>query len=208
MRTLLPAAVMAAVLLALVATTAMAQTTCPAMGSCVTPEAITATTANWMPEPRALATTLMAKYGPPQELTLTSMTWYGNGPWKRTVLRNELVRNNFPTPHNDMLYQTINYRVPVDRMDDLAALTGSLVVDRTRGELTSGADTEAHNILAINLANEVATGKLSAEEARRFYARAPQDHPDYLRAFVFTLPQGNTADAGKEAIPAQVGYLF
>jgi hypothetical protein len=41
---------------------------------------------------------------------------------------------HFPTAHTDFLTQYIDYRVPVDRFDDLAAFDGSCLADRTAGE--------------------------------------------------------------------------
>jgi hypothetical protein len=42
-------------------------------------------------------------------------------------------------------------------------------VERTRGEIGARCDREEANILALNLADEIATGKRSVEEARKLY---------------------------------------
>jgi hypothetical protein len=52
---------------------------------------------------------------------------------------------------------------------ELAKFDGSLIVERTRGEVSSRRDMEAANILALNLMNDIVTGKLTAEEARDKY---------------------------------------
>ncbi|WP_157077372.1 hypothetical protein [Robertmurraya korlensis] len=52
---------------------------------------------------------------------------------------------------------------------ELAKFDGSVIVERTRGEVSSRCDMEAANILALNLMNDIVTGKLNVEEARDKY---------------------------------------
>lgn len=49
-------------------------------------------------------------------------------------------------PHKDMLLQVIAYEVPADKFDDLAAFDGSVIAERTRGEIAARCDKEAANI--------------------------------------------------------------
>lgn len=42
---------------------------------------------------------MLDKYGPPHEATPTQLTWFGNGPWKRTVVQKEEIDHKFPMPH-------------------------------------------------------------------------------------------------------------
>jgi hypothetical protein len=122
---------------------------------------------NWKPEPQKLARALMNQYGPPHEVTQSRLIWYNNGPWKRTELINAEIPHNFPTPHNDMLTQVIDYKVPPDKVTDLLAYNGSIIIDRTRGELASRSDSEANNILALNLAHDIVTGQRTVDMARQ-----------------------------------------
>ena len=80
---------------------------------------------------------MLAKYGPPAEATPTKLFWYGNGPWKRTVLTSDIVAHNWPTVHTDFLTQVIDYRVPPESFDDIAEFDGSILLDRTRGEVAA-----------------------------------------------------------------------
>ena len=112
---------------------------------------------------------MMQKYGDPQEITENTLVWRDNGPWSYTVIMNEETDHKFPLPHKDALLQVISYKVPADKFDDLAAFDGSVFADRTRGEIGARCDKEAANFLALNLANEVATGKRSVEQARKMY---------------------------------------
>lgn len=125
--------------------------------------------AGWHRASQEAATAMMARYGPPNELTPTMAVWHNNGPWKRTIIYREAVPHSFPMPHPDVMEQFVDYRVPVDRYDDLAAYDGSVIAERTRGEMSGRCDKEGANFLAVNLAHEIATGRRTAEDARRVY---------------------------------------
>jgi hypothetical protein len=113
---------------------------------------------------------MIEKYGQPDEVTAMRLVWHDNGPWKRTIVTKEETDHAFPMPHKDVLEQVIDYRVPTDKVDDLAKYDGSVIVERTKGELSARCDKEEANYLALNLANDVATGKKSPADAREQYA--------------------------------------
>lgn len=125
---------------------------------------------SWPAKPKETAKKLIDKYGPPHEATASLLIWHNNGPWKHTYLYKEEVPHEFPMPHTDLLEQFIDFKVPPDKFDKLASYDGGVYPDRTKGELSARCDKEEVNFLAINLAQEVATGKRSVEEARKFYA--------------------------------------
>ncbi|MBA3818303.1 MAG: hypothetical protein H0X17_05385 [Deltaproteobacteria bacterium] len=128
--------------------------------------------AGWPEKPREVATTIAAKYGDPDEVTASMLVWYQRGRWKRTIVYREEVAHAFPKPHTDIVEQFIDYKVPIDKVDDLAAYDGSVVYQRTKGELSARCDKEEMNILALNLAHQVATGAKDTEGARRAYTEA------------------------------------
>lgn len=162
--------------------------------------------ASWPEASRMAAMDMMRKYGPPQEVTASMLMWKNNGPWKWTRIFREPVQHDFPMPHPDVLEQAIDYKVPVDRFDDLAAYDGSVIAERTKGQLSARCDKEGANFLAINLANDVATGRRTVEDARAYYARAmktfmeTQRMDPYMTAFRFSVPQGNVGDPDRAVI--------
>lgn len=164
------------------------------------------TVADWPETPRKVATEVMAKYGLPNEGTPNMLVWYNNGPWKRTILYRHEVAHKFPKMHTDLLQQSIDYRVPNDKFDDLAAYDGSVVAERTNGELSARCDKEGANFLALNLANDVIRGRKTVEEARRFYANAIKTFTEsgkmapYMMGLKFDVAKGGTADADKSKI--------
>jgi len=158
------------------------------------------TIANWPEVSKKVAQMMMDKYGQPHGVTPHMLVWNNNGPWKMTIVSRDPVQHNFPTPHPDLLEQSINYKVPVDKYDDMAAYDGSVILERTKGEMSARCDAEGANFLAINLGNDVATGKKSTEQARAYYTQAMKTFKEtgqmdpYMKGFVFAVPSGGTED--------------
>ncbi|MCJ8014772.1 hypothetical protein MUG84_24115 [Paenibacillus sp. KQZ6P-2] len=155
--------------------------------------------AKWPEEQKNTVYLLINKYGLPNDACMTKITWYNNAPWKRTTVHLHTVPHNSPTPHLDYLEQTIDYKVPVQFFDDIAQFDGSLYPDRTAGEATAKCDQEAANFMALNLMNDIVTGKRTVEDARRAAAeiekafRLHGQFSPYTTAFLFPK-QSHTAD--------------
>ena len=185
-------------------TSAAAQDATPA-ASPVAMDVVDEIVATWPEVSREVAATVMEKYGPPQEATASLLIWHNNGPWKRTILNRDAVPHDFPMPHPDLLEQFVDYQVPPDSFDELAQYDGSVIVERTKGEISARCDKEEANFLALNLANDIVMGQRSVEEARQFYAETMmafmggQSAP-YLEGFVFEVPEGGTADPDEPAM--------
>jgi len=137
----------------------------------------------WPEKTRRLAAQLITKYGMPAEATERQISWYGNGPWKKSTLYKEAVAHNFASPHKDVLEQTVSYKVPLDKVAALVQFNGSVVVNRTRGELSSSAESEDLNFLALNVADDVIRGERDVEQARTYYAQI-------VRAKMIKEPEG------------------
>jgi hypothetical protein len=124
----------------------------------------------WPKAPRMTGEKLLEHYGAPDEATPTKLLWYRIGPWSRMELTADELVHNFPTPHTDFLTQYVLHPVPVERVADLVAFDGSVLIDRTRGEIGARCDHEAMNTLTLNLAVEIINGQRSVDDARRMYA--------------------------------------
>ncbi len=159
----------------------------------------------WPDVPREVAQTVMEKYGSPHEATASRLIWFDNAPWKRTILYRDVVQHDFPMPHPDLLEQFIDYQAPLEMYDELAVYDGSVIVERTKGEISARCDKEEMNFLAINLANDVAIGERTPDEARQFYAETAMAFMEgtsdpYVEGFVFEVPDGGTADPDEPAM--------
>lgn len=155
---------------------------------------------DWPETAKKAANAMIEKYGEPAETTSTMLVWENTGPFKRTIVYKEEVDHNFPMPHKDVLEQFVNYEVPADKFDELANYDGSVIVERTKGEMSARCDKEAANILALNLAHDIIEDKLSVEEARQNYADAilqmlKGEKPQYLQSLQFDASKGNVGDA-------------
>jgi hypothetical protein len=163
------------------------------------------TIASWPDMPKQAAMKLIAKYGQPDGVTPTQLIWRGKGPWKETVLYREEIPHQFPASHTDFLEQSIDYKVPPDKFDELAQYDGSVIVERTKGTLAARCDKEELNMLALNLANDIITGKRSVEDARDFYAKTAMafkngEKPPYTQKLQFNVASGRAGDPDRPAM--------
>jgi hypothetical protein len=179
--------------------------TLPPSASGITREAADKNVASWPEVPRKVAMETMDKYGPPDEMMPSMILWNARGPWKRTIVFRDEVAHEFPAPHTDVLQQFIDYRVPPDRYDDLATYDGSVIVERTKGELSARCDLEAANFLALNLAVDILNGK-NVDEARQDYANKISAYKvgssdEYTRGLRFMPQSRDAADKDERVVP-------
>ena len=160
---------------------------------------------NWPDTAKKAADAMIKKYGEPDGVTDSLLIWHNNGPWKRTIVTKEETDHDFPMPHKDVLEQFINYKVPPEKFDELAQYDGSVIAERTKGELSARCDKEEANFLALNLANDIVQGKKSVEEARQAYAEAIKkmmagNPPEVMQGFMFEVPQADVGDRDEPII--------
>lgn len=141
------------------------------------------------------------KYGAPAAVTADAVMWGKTGPWKRTLVFRVEVAHQFPKAHSDVMQQWIDYKAPWDKYDELAAYDGSVVLERTAGEMSARCDKEAANFLALNLADEVARGKRTVDDARMKYgeqikAMMSMKPAPYTEKLMFNV-SGKTQDADR-----------
>ena len=126
----------------------------------------------WPEASRTIASSMIEKYGQPDEFTQGRLVWRDRAPFKRIAV------NRFPTHHYDMLEHTVDYfygsqyeeggvNAPIMQMAET-----TVIPDEGKFELTSVSNSEDNNVLALNLANDVLHGRLSPKQARERYADA------------------------------------
>lgn len=133
---------------------------------------------NWPEESREAANLVIKQYGEPNEVSATRLIWHRPGPWKRIIASQAFYQHDFPAPHIDSVESVIDYRVPPEKFSDLAAFDGSVIVERTAGEVSARCHDEQANFLALNLMHDIVTGAKSVQEAREYYAK---EFADYRR---------------------------
>lgn len=133
------------------------------------PPEVERTITEWDSQPREAALKTVQRYGPPDDVLPSALIWDNKGPWKRIIVNRDTVPHRFPKPHNDLLEEWIPYRVPPEKVAKLAHFDGSVIVERTRGEIGARCDKEQMNYLALNLAHDIIRGATEIDEARRTY---------------------------------------
>lgn len=149
------------------------------------------------------------KYGDPQSVCDQSITWFNNGPWKRTSVNKMSAPHDFPQPHKDTIKQTLDYKVPTSKCSEVVEFDGSLIVDRTLGELSARCGSEQMSYLGFNLANQIVTNQTDVQGARRKAADAIDSlmrgqSPSIALSLQFDVQHGGTADVD-HVMMAQAG---
>jgi hypothetical protein len=129
----------------------------------------TETVDQWEELSALAARRLIAEYGVPDAVDSMSLTWNGNGPWRRTVVRDEPPAD---AAGRDMgiVIQSIGYgSLTPAQAELLASFDDRLSFDPLGQELTAQSDREELNILRLNLADDVVRERRSPEQARAAY---------------------------------------
>lgn len=126
---------------------------------------------NWWPASAAAARRLIGRYGPPDEVRFDSLAWRGRGQWRSVVVRD--VTPPYGEPGEvPVIAQTVEFPMTAAQVEYVAAYDGALRFDAGAGELTAVSGREEYNHLRLNLADDVARGRKTPEQARDFAARA------------------------------------
>jgi hypothetical protein len=154
---------------------------------------------SWPKESREAAQLVLDKYGEPDEATTSQLIWHKRGEWKRVVASKAFHQHEFPAPHHDSVESFIDYRVPAEKFSALAEFDGSVMVERTSGEVSARCHDEEANRLALNLMHDIVTGTKTVKEARDYYAKEFADYrrkkpTPYMEKLRFTPPAAGTAD--------------
>lgn len=162
----------------------------------------------WPEESREAAMLVLEKYGEPDEASESQLLWHNRGKWKRIVASRVFHRHDFPAPHTDSIECVIDYRVPVEKFTPLARFDGSVIVERTAGEVSARCHDEEANFLALNLMHDIVTDERNVEQARGYYAKEFADYrrkkpTPYMKELRFTPSDGDAADPDTRALSDQ-----
>jgi hypothetical protein len=130
----------------------------------------------WPEESREAARLVLDRYGEPHEAAGSLLVWHEVGPWKRVVASRAFYRLEFPAPHTDSVESFIDYRVPTELFSAIAEFDGSVIAERTAGEVSARCHDEEANNLALNLVHDIVTGAKTPQEARDYYAKEFLDY--------------------------------
>ncbi|HXH73447.1 MAG TPA: hypothetical protein VNJ08_00675 [Bacteriovoracaceae bacterium] len=153
-------------------------------------ESLDETIATWPSRPKLAIQEMMEKYGPPTEVSEEAVIWRDVGDYKRIMVTKMEIPHDFPMPHMDFLEHTVSYMVPADKADELLAFDGSVTINRTAGEMSARCDLEGHNILTLNLANDIVKNNKGVQKARTEFGKNVVadfggQHPTYVEKLQF-----------------------
>lgn len=144
---------------------------------------------------------MLSRYGEPTETTSDSLIWRNVAPFKKILVHKEVNSSRFPLLHQNALEHVVDYRAIGTKVDDIWNYNGSIVLNRTKGEMSAYGENEAMNILSLNLAHDVITGRYSADAARIMFGKETIDYMNgKLTANTGVLKFGNqwqTPDEGQ-----------
>lgn len=170
----------------------------------------TSLTSGWPESSVTAAKEMIDKYGEPTETTSESLIWRNVAPFKEIIVHKEVYSHRFPLLHQNALEHVVDYKAPMGKIDDVWRYNGSIVLNRTKGEMSSFAENEPMNILGLNLAHQVLTGKMGADAARIKYGKETLNFLNGNRtAFSQVLNFGsqiNTADPG-ESVTNKIRWI-
>lgn len=164
---------------------------------------------DWDQEAVDIVQPVLDEYGDPDEAVPSRLIWHhedDDAPWKETVMFRDPVPHNFPMEHPDYLEQSIDLQIPTDQYDEIATYDGSVMLERTSGEVSARCDEEALNLLAINLTYELVNSDMTVEDARRAYAedavayKMEDEEPPRTQELQFDLPEGDQGDPDVEVV--------
>lgn len=95
-----------------------------------------------------------------------------------------------------------------DNFSELAAFDGSVIIERTAGEVSARCHDEEANFLALNLMNDIVTGAKTVEEASSYYAKEFADYrrnkpTPYMQGLHFKPADGDATDADVRVLSDQ-----
>lgn len=125
----------------------------------------------WPASSRGAAELLLEKYGEPDQFDRNTLVWFHNGDWKKTIVRRAVSRRDPTGKNKDFIEQTVGYLVPSDKIAELNRFNPKIDVSLSAGEMSFASESESTNRLALNLAEEILTGKRGVADARAFYAK-------------------------------------
>jgi hypothetical protein len=181
-------------------------------GSTIKKDAATAVQ-SWPTSTRKAAQAMIEKYGQPDAVTDRMLVWNDKDPWTKVVVYRDAINQGSFLTHDAFLENTVAYKVPLDKVADLIRFDSSLVIDETRGTLASSCDTEGCNYLALNLANDIATGKRDVASAKDFFKNtmtkslSGKSSPEMEKLMFPTSGSSSSPSSSPSASPSSSGSM-
>jgi hypothetical protein len=138
---------------------------------------------------RMMARQVIEKYGPPQGILADRLIWDSQRPWKQISV--------FDTEASP-LEEVVDYDGPAYKFEKPLLFPYGSRVNAFDGELAARSNGEEINRLCLNLADDIARGLRTSEDARRFYLKTIElavsgKSSPYMEGLRFEVPPEQTA---------------
>lgn len=124
---------------------------------------------------RNLGFALIQRLGQPNIVYTGHLQWNAKLPRiVKLVLLDENIPHNFPMPHHDFVYSTTNIKVSPDQASALAQVSGSIIIDQLKGQVTARCGALIKNQVTLGFVDDFVNDRIkvgSIEELRNEYAR-------------------------------------
>lgn len=107
------------------------------------------------------AVALSKKFGKVKMMGPDMLAWENKAGFTKVWILDESVKHDFPVPHKDFVYSTRNIKVSPDIVGKLAAVSGSIMVDGLKGEVTARCGGLIKNAVTLGYVEDVVAGKVS-----------------------------------------------
>jgi hypothetical protein len=151
--------------------------------------------ASWPEASAAVARVAIEKYGAPDASSPGELRWLSRPPWKRIVVSEN--------PARGPLELAVSFPLDSDAENALREFGRGVTGDAGEAELIARGDSEALDILALNLADDIAIGAKTPAQARQFYDKARDlaasgKSTGYTAGLLFESVSSPPRDWGKE----------
>ncbi len=128
------------------------------------------------PKARELGFALVQRLGQPNIIIPGRLEWNQRLPRIiKLVLLDENIPHSFPMPHNDFVYSTSAIKVTPDQACALAHVSGSIIVDQLKGQVTARCGALIKNQVTLGFVDDYVNGRLgndnSIAQLKNEYAR-------------------------------------
>ena len=106
---------------------------------------------------------LVAKFGPPNELSESWLTWYAIDQFQETAIRDESVAHDFPSPHRDFVYSIMPITVPEKLAKVMHHVTGSIIYDGLKKTVTARCGALMANAITLDFVKDAVAGKVPVD---------------------------------------------
>jgi len=124
-------------------------------------ERVREATERWTHDPPAEYTQKLAEtFGEPKVLSENGYAeWINVAGFKRICVRDEYVVHNFPMTHYDFVYSTREIEVPNELYSEFAGVTGSIIIDGLKKEVTARCGDIVANAITLGFVEDVVKGR-------------------------------------------------